>query len=145
MHVATATVELEHLGGDTVEDVAVVRHHHQPAPEPGEVLLEPRDGVEVEVVGRLVEDEEVALGALDGEQGPGQRHPLGLATGEGGHVGVEHGAHAEPVEHRLDLPGWAGRAGRRIADDPRRQGRVLVEERHLHAPAVAGLTGLGRR
>ena len=50
----------------------------EPAGERGEALLQPGDGVEVEVVGRLVEDQQVVL--VDEE--PGQRHPLGLAPGE---------------------------------------------------------------
>ena len=76
VQVGRATVELEHLGGDLVEHVAVVGDQHQAAAEGGEPLLEELDGVEVEVVGRLVEDQHLVLA----DQQPGQRNALGLAA-----------------------------------------------------------------
>ena len=98
--VAPAPVELEDAGGDPVEDVAVVGDQDQPAAEAGQAVLQPGDGVDVEVVGGLVEDEQVDLL----QQGPGQGHPLGLAAGEGGHVDVAHRAHPQPVEDGGRLP-----------------------------------------
>ena len=62
MDVAGAPVELEDPGRDPVEHVAVVGDEDQAAPERGQPLLEPGDGVDVEVVGRLVEHQQVALG-----------------------------------------------------------------------------------
>jgi hypothetical protein len=135
--VARPTVELEHPGRHPVEDVAVVGHHDEPAPEAGQVLLEPRDGVEVEVVGRLVEDEEVALVPAHRQQGPRQRHPLRLAARQGGDVGIHQRSHAEPVEHRLDLPGRARGVGGRRPDGAGGQVGVLVEGGDAHAPATA--------
>ena len=102
---ARAAVELEDARRDPVEHVAVVGDEHEPAGEAGQPLLEPGDGVEVEVVGRLVQDEQVALGAVaQRHQRPGQRHPLGLAARQPADVGVEQVAEAEAVEHGLALP-----------------------------------------
>ncbi len=57
---------------DGFEEAAVVGHEEQRALEGGEGLLELLDGLEVEVVGRLVEHQAVdALGHEHGQQGPG--------------------------------------------------------------------------
>ena len=54
---------------DLVEQVAIVRDEQHRARElVDEVLLEPRDGVGVEMVGRLVEDREVGLGDEDARE-----------------------------------------------------------------------------
>ena len=82
-----APVELEHAGGDPVEEVAVVGDDDQAARVGGQPVLEPGHRGEVEVVGRLVEDQQLAGGGQD----PGQRHPFGLAAGEFGHVGGRRG------------------------------------------------------
>ena len=117
-----------------------------PPGEPGQALLEPGDGVDVEVVGRLVEDEQVALGAVaERHQRPGQRHPLGLAAREPADVGVEQVAQAEPVEHGLALPAPADRGAHR----PGGQHRDLVERDDAGAPPPAddarlGLDGAGQ-
>ena len=48
----------EHLRRDLVQEGAVVRRDEHPAPEPGQVLLEPQVRFEVEVVGRLVQEQQ---------------------------------------------------------------------------------------
>ena len=62
-----------------------VRHHDrgQPGGEVEEAVVEGRFGPHVEVGRRLVEDEDPGA-ALQGEHGPGQRHPLPLPAGEVG-------------------------------------------------------------
>ena len=50
------------MGHDTVEEVAVVRDDDHRPFVTFELLLEPGDGVDIEVVGRLVEEEDVGLG-----------------------------------------------------------------------------------
>ena len=55
---AAATVELEDPAGDVVEEIAVVRHGDDGALVVGEEALEPRDGLGVEMVRRLVEEEQ---------------------------------------------------------------------------------------
>ena len=63
MDVGTPAVDLENLRGDAVEDVAVVRDEKQAPRERRESVFEVGDGVEVEMVGRLVEDECIPLAA----------------------------------------------------------------------------------
>ena len=56
---AAAAVELEDPAGDVVEEVAIVGDGHDGALVLGEVALEPRDRLGVEVVGGLVEQQQV--------------------------------------------------------------------------------------
>ena len=67
----------------------------------GQAVLEPGDGVDVEVVGRLVEDQEV-----DAEltQRPGQRHPLGLAAGQRGRPARRGAVRCRGDRRPVDLP-----------------------------------------
>ena len=73
----------------------------------GEVLLEPGHGLGVQVVGRLVQEQQVGLG----EQQPGQRDAAALATaqvGDGRVAGRAAQRVHRLVEHRVQFP----RAGR---------------------------------
>ena len=69
-----------------------------------EGALEPRHRLGVEVVGRLVEQEEVGLG----QQEPAEGHPPALPTREGTHLGVPRwepkGVHGD-LEGALEVPG----------------------------------------
>ena len=76
MKIGATSVEFEHLRRDLVEDVAVVGDEHQPASVLGEPVLQESDGVEIEMVGRLVEDQDLEL--VDEQAGEGSS--LGLAT-----------------------------------------------------------------
>ena len=67
-----AAVELDDARRDGVEEGAVVRHDHDAALEADEQLLEPGDRVEVEVVGRLVEQQHVG----DGDERARERDAL---------------------------------------------------------------------
>ena len=73
-----AAIEFENPAGDVVEEVAVVRDGDDRALVPLEVLLEPADALGVEVVRRLVEDQDVRLL----QQQPAQRDAAFLAAGE---------------------------------------------------------------
>src|SRR5690606_41514107 len=57
-------LERQDVGGDPVEEPAVVADDDRAAGEGGERVLQGPQGIDVEVVGRLVEQEHVA-GALD--------------------------------------------------------------------------------
>ncbi len=81
---APAAVELEDPAGDVVQEVAVVGDRDDRALVLGQVLLEPRDRLRVEVVGGLVEQQQVGRA----QQQPAQRHAAALAAGEGADVGV---------------------------------------------------------
>ena len=104
---AAAAVELEDPAGDVVEEVAVVGDRDDRALVVLEVLLEPGDRLGVEVVGRLVEQQQVGRG----EQQPAERDAAALAAGEGAHVGVA-GRETQRVhgdlERRVELPGVGG-------------------------------------
>jgi hypothetical protein len=54
-----ALVQVQGVGGDVVEEFAVVRDHQQRAGIAQQPLLQPQHGVEVEVVGRFVQQQEV--------------------------------------------------------------------------------------
>jgi hypothetical protein len=101
---ALAAVELEDPAGDVVEEVAVVRDRDDGALVLGQEALEPRDRLGVEVVGRLVEEQQVR----SGQEEPAERDAPPLSAGEGRHVAVAV-RHAErvhrPVERRLEGPG----------------------------------------
>ena len=75
---AGAAVELEDPAGDVVEEVAVVGDGDDRARVLVQVVLEPGHALGVEVVGRLVEQQQV--GAL--EQHPAERHAAALAARE---------------------------------------------------------------
>ncbi len=124
-----AVMQVQDMRRHGVEDVAVVADEQQPARPAPEEGLQPEAGLEVEVVGGLVEQEQVRLG----EQGPGQRHAHAPAAGEAGerprlHRGVE----AEAVEDRR------GARRRRIRRD---RGEALVDVRQL--AGIGGLVGRG--
>ena len=62
INVYLPVVELHHGIADPVEEVTVVCHHKKGAARALQVILEVFDGVDVKVVGRLVQDEEVSFG-----------------------------------------------------------------------------------
>ena len=141
--VATAAIELEDPGGHPVEHVAIVGHQHEPATVHREALLEPGDGVDVEVVRRLVEDQQHVIAGLTRwshlDEGAGEGDPLGLPARQRGGRFVEAAAEAEPVEDRRGVPRPAGD----VTDGVARQWRVLVEHHDPCAAAPSDDPGLG--
>ena len=75
---AAAAIELQDPAGDVVEEVAVVGDGHDGAGVVVQEALEPGHRFGVEVVGRLVEQQQVGLL----QQQPAQRHAPALAAGE---------------------------------------------------------------
>ena len=71
-------LEGQHVGGDAVEEPAVVADHHRASGEGDERVLERAERVHVEVVGRFVEQQHVGAGF----QHLGQMHPVAFAAGE---------------------------------------------------------------
>ena len=100
-------VDLGDPAGDVVEEVAVVGDGDDRARVGREVLLEPEHALGVEVVRRLVEEQQV--GGLDEELA--QRHAAALTTGEDGHRLVRRraaqGIH-RLIELRVDVPRIGG-------------------------------------
>ncbi len=82
---AAAAVQAEHHGRDAIEQVAVVGDQHQGAGEIGEAVFEDFEGGNVEVVGGLVEQQDV--GGLQHEAG--DQDARLLAAGEAGHGTVQ--------------------------------------------------------
>jgi hypothetical protein len=75
---AAVALEDEECGGDLVEEVAVVGDHQDAAGEVDEGRLQDLEGEEVQVVGGLVQDEEV--GVLEEE--PGQEQAVDFSPPE---------------------------------------------------------------
>ena len=102
-----AAIELEDPAGDVVEEVAVVRDRDDRARVLLQEVLEPGDRLGVEVVRRLVEEQQV--GRL--QQQPAQRDAAALAAGQRRHVGVGR-RQAQRVhrvlELRVEVPGAGG-------------------------------------
>ena len=81
--------------GDALEEVAVVGDDDEGAGPAVEEVLEHVEGLDVEVVGGLVEQQHVGLG----EQQPQQLEPAPLATGQVAEPGGELVAgEAEPLQ-----------------------------------------------
>ncbi len=78
-------LELQHRGAHGLEEPAVVRHEHDRRVEARQVLLEPLERGDVEVVGGLVEQQQVRLA---GERA-GERRARELAAREGRQPAVE--------------------------------------------------------
>jgi hypothetical protein len=135
VQVGGAAVDLQHLVGDPVEHVAVVGDQHQAAAIGGQPLLQELDGIEVEMVGGLVEDQRLVLPA----QQAGQRHPLGLATGQFVGATVDQRSHTQPVEHRLALPA----AAHRVAHAALGQHGLLCEKADARTAPPTHLAGFG--
>ena len=129
---AAAALELEHGGRHGLEEPAVVRDEDDGRVDRGELALEPLEAVDVEVVRRLVEQEQVGVA----RERAAERGARQLAAGEGRELPVEVGvAEAEPAQHR----GRRGRASStrpraRAAPAPRRSG-AASRRRARRAPS----------
>ena len=135
MEVRRAAVDLEHLVRDAVEHVTVVGHEQQAAAERGQPFLEVRDGVEVEVVGRLVEDQRIPLA---GEQ-RGERDALLLPARQLVGRRVEQRRHAQPTS--IASPCHASPTASRTV--PAGSTGSCGEHADPHAAATAHDAGLG--
>ena len=101
---ARAAIELEDPARDVVEEVPVVGDRDDGARVRAEEVLEPGDRLGVEMVGRLVEQQQIGRG----EQQPAERDAAALASGERGDVGVARRTAQRVHRHldlRVDLPG----------------------------------------
>mmetsp|Transcript_19691 Transcript_19691/g.58405 ORF Transcript_19691/g.58405 Transcript_19691/m.58405 type:complete len:447 (-) Transcript_19691:1023-2363(-) len=61
VEVQLEVVQVDDVGGHAVEEVAVVRHHHQRLLPPHQVLLQPQNRAQVQVVRRLVQQQQRGL------------------------------------------------------------------------------------
>ena len=106
-------VELEDPAGHVVEEVAIVRDRDDRAGVLLQEVLEPRNRLRVEVVGGLVEQQQIGVT----EEQAAERDAAALATGERGDVGV---AGRKPQRVHRDLE--------RAVEVPRVHGVDLVLE-----------------
>ena len=124
---ALAAVEFERPLGDVVEEVAVVGDEDDAARVFLEIVLEPGDGLGVQVVRRLVEQQDVGLR----EQQLRQRHAALLAARKVRHVRIARRA-AQRLQRLLDL---------RVEVPQILRVDLVLQRRHL----VGGLVGIVRR
>ena len=131
---ALAAVELEDPAGDVIEEVAVVGDRDDGARVLVEVALEPGDAFGVEVVGGLVEEEDVVLFEEDFAEGDATN----FAAGEGVDLGVSggqaHGVHGD-LEASVEVPALGGLDG--VLDPP------LLFQEFIHLIGVDGLAEAG--
>ena len=96
--------------------MAIVGDDHQPTAKFDELTLEPLDGIDIEMISGLVENQQVGIG----DQRRGQRDPLLLAPGQPGDIGVQQVTQPESIEHRLAPPALTDclphGSGRQIGD-----------------------------
>ena len=100
---AGAAVELEDPTCDVVEEVAVVGDGDDRARVVVQEALEPGDRLRVEMVGRLVEQQQIGTS----EEQPAERHSPALSTRQPGDVGVSGGetqrVHGD-LERAIEVP-----------------------------------------
>ena len=103
LHVVVAglpAAELDDARRDGLEEPAVVRNHEDGAGELREFVLEPLEVLQVEVVGRLVEQQHVRVG----RQRARQRRARQLAAREGRELALHVGLfEAESAQYGLDV------------------------------------------
>ena len=124
-----AAVEAENGGGDAVEQIAVVRDEHERAGEVEQVLFEDFERGDVEVVGGLVEQQNV--GGLEHELG--DEHARPFAAGEIADRLVELLAGKEEARGPTGDVNGAALVDDAVAfrGEGAAQGQVLVELAHL--------------
>ena len=109
-----------------------MRNEDDPGVKRLQLLLEPLETCDVEVIGRLVEQQEVGVAA----KGPGERSPRQLAAGEGLERPVEIGLGKPETAHDRGCAIAPGVAARML--EPGLRVRVAAESR-LVVPAVRHL------
>jgi hypothetical protein len=130
--------QVEHPVGDPLQHVAVVGDEQQPAGAAPQLVLEPVDRVDVEVVGRLVEDQQVGRR----QQGAGERDASSLPARHA-RAGLSG---STPTRSSSAAASCAGRAGRRRAPPRARRPRPSPGPGRASRPASrAGddLAGVG--
>ena len=124
--------DLDGTVGHVVQEGTVVAHQHHRAGEAGKEVLEPKDGLDVQVVGRLVQQQDVVL--LEQQLGQFDAHapPAGKQAG----ILVEVRAfEAQPQQHAFDLPGIGVSPGQIV---PVREVVEFFDELHVLLALVVG-------
>ncbi len=141
-------IQLQDAPGQSAQEGAVVGDEEERAREAPQLAFEPGDGVDVQVVGGLVEEEQVRRH----HQGAGEQGPPLAAGGERGQVGVTvQTGPREGLLHQVGLFGsgrrQAGRGearGHRLAHAAgERLRQLLGQEGHAQARGAGDLAGVG--
>ena len=102
-----APVQFENPLGDVVEEIAVVGDENDGARVFRQVPFEPGHALGVEMVGGLVEQQDVGTF----EQYPAKRHPATLAAGKSADIGITrrqpHGIHGD-LDPAVEIPAAGG-------------------------------------
>jgi hypothetical protein len=95
VHLLLRQVQLDHGRDRPRQELAVVAHQHGPGTQPGHERLQAREAVQVQVVRRLVQQEDVVAGQQE------RRHarPGRLATGQRRHERVQADGETEVRGH----------------------------------------------
>ena len=64
-------IDIRHMSADLVQEIAIMGDDDYCVLEAGEKAIQPGDGLQVELVGRLVQKQDIRVT----EQGLGQQHP----------------------------------------------------------------------
>ncbi len=115
------------MGADAVQEVAVMGDDDHRAVSRVEHILQPADGMDIQVVGRLVQQQDVRVG----KQRLGQQHPQLPAGGDG--------AHGALVLFDRDTHAQQQFAGTRLGGVAVVFGKLHLQVRHLHAVLFAHL------
>ena len=104
-----AAVEFQDPRGDAAQQGAIVRDEQHGSVVAQQEVLQPADRFDVEVVGRLVQKQDVRAA----DYGLGQQHAAFHAGGEGGDVGVRLEIHArdDAVDLLVQTPAAVGLQG----------------------------------
>ena len=133
IRVKLAELQLKGLGDHAIEEVAVVTGDQDGARIGAEKLLEPLHTQQVEVVRRLVEQQQVVLEGQQSAQGQAHRP----AAGEGGHRRVESARSRTPGPARSPWP----RSFHLVASAGREEGlvRIVVVGQRLRVALLESL------
>ena len=77
-------VNVSYLGTDLIQEITVMGYHDNGVLKVNQKLLQPRNGVQVQVVGRLIQKQNVRVA----EQGLGKKHLYLLSAQKGAHLRI---------------------------------------------------------
>ncbi|CAB4998388.1 unannotated protein [freshwater metagenome] len=100
MKVGTTAIEFKNASGDSVKNVTIMSNKYEAAPITIEAIFKPRNGIDVEMVGGLVEDEQIA----GSDESSSERDSFCLTTRQPAGVGFGERRHTEMVENSGSFP-----------------------------------------
>ncbi len=134
-----AAIEFEDAGGQIAQEAPIMGDEQQRALETEHQLFEPFDGLDVEMVGRLVEQQQIRLA----DQRARQHHAPAQPAGEGrvDRLAVQPEARDHPLGALLDLPAVVGLEALLHGRQPRQialRGRAAIGGQTLAEMVILG-------